>query len=147
MPITRYDPNTIFLGGKRVQINDLTAGVVIRPGHLVERYVPSGSINRWKPHATAGAPAAKAVATDQSMGNLGVDNDYAIGDLVEVSVLEPGGTAWMLIASGQNIAYGARLESAGDGTLRTLAAGTALFVAIEAKPTVATLTRIRVEAL
>jgi hypothetical protein len=52
----------------------------------------------------------------------------------------------MLIASGQNIAYGQKLESAGDGTLRALAAGTPLFVALESKPTVTVLTRIRVEA-
>ena len=38
----------------------------------------------------------------------------------------------MLIASGQNIAAGAKLESAGDGTLRVLAAGVALFQALEA---------------
>lgn len=147
MSITRYDPNTIFLGGTRTQVNDLAAGAAITPGHLIERYVPSGSINRWRKHATAGGATAAAVATNQSMINKGVDDDYAAGDLVEASILGKGATAWMLIASGQNIAFGQKLESAGDGTLRALASGTALFTAIESKPTVTVLTRIRVEAI
>jgi|SRR6185436_5320054 len=146
MTITRYDPNTIFLGGERVQINDLAASETIRPGHLVERFNNAGVI-RFRKHATAGANTPKLVATDHTMVNKGVDDDYAANDLVEVSALQAGATAWMLIASGQNIVAGNRLESAGDGTLRILASGTALFSALENKPTVTVLTRIRVEAL
>ena len=81
------------------------------------------------------------------MMNLGVDDDYAADDLAEVSILQPGATAWMLIASGQNITAGQKLESAGDGTLRAHAAGVVLATALENKPTVTELTRIRVEAV
>lgn len=146
MSITRYNPNTIFLGGGRVVINDLAASEAITPGHLVERFNNAGVI-RFKKHATAGGNTAKLVATEQSMLNKGVDDAYAANDLVEVAALQTGSTAWMLIASGQNITAGQRLESAGDGTLRAIASGTALFSALENKPTVTALTRIRVEAL
>lgn len=145
MSITRNNPNTVFLGGERVQIGDLAASEVIIPGHLVERFNAAGVI-RWRKHATAGGPTVKAVATEQAMVNKGVDDVYNPNDLMEVSVLQEGGTAWMLIASGQNIVAGQKLESAGDGTLRAFAAGTVLFSALENKPTVTVLTRLRVEA-
>lgn len=147
MAITRLNPNTVFLAGDRTQVNDLEAGETITPGHLVERYIPSGSINRWRKHATAGGNTAMAVATDQAMVNKGVDDTYAAGDLMEVSILHKGATAWMLIASGVTANFGTKLESAGDGTLRALASGTALATAIESKGAVVALTRIRVEAL
>jgi len=146
MSITRNNPNTIYLGGERVQVNDLAVSETVTPGHLLERF-NNGGIIRWRKHATAGGGGPQAVATDASMLNKGVDDTYAAGDLAEVSVLQPGGTAWMLIASGQNISAGQKLESAGDGTLRAFASGTVLFTALENKPTVTALTRIRVEAV
>lgn len=144
MSITRNNPNTIFLGGDRTQIGDLAAAVAITPGHLVERDNVAGVI-RWKLASTdiAGEPA---VATDQSMLNKGVDDVYAIGDLMEVSVLHKGASAWMLIASGQNIDAGDLLGSAGGGTLKS-GATVARFIALENKPTVTVTTRIRVEAI
>lgn len=145
MSITRNDPNTIFLGGERTQINDLAASAAITPGHLVERFNNAGVI-RFRKHATAAADTARLVATEHAMANKGVDDDYAANDLVEVSALRAGSTAWMLIASGQTIVAGNRLESAGDGTLRILAAGTALFSALENK-TATALTRLRVEVV
>lgn len=144
MAITRYAPNTIWLGGPRTVINDMATKAAITPGHLVER-VNTAGVWRWQKHGTAGGPAQVAVATDQSMLNKGVDDDYAVGDLVEVVELAHGSNVWMLIASGQDIAYGDKLESAGNGTLRKLATGTPLFVALETKATVTALTRIRVE--
>lgn len=145
MTITRYDPNTIWLGGNRVEVNDLAASEAITPGHLVDRFNNAGVI-RWRKHATASIACAKAVATEQSMLNLGVDDAYAANDLVEVSILEPGATAWMFIASGQTITAGQKLESAGDGTLKAFNAGVVLFSALENK-TATALTRLRVEAV
>lgn len=144
MSITRLNPNTVFLGGDRTQIGDLAAAAVITPGHLVERDNVGGVI-RWK-LATADIAGEPAVATDQAMLNKGVDDTYAIGDLMEVSVLHKGAHAWMLIASGQNVEAGDLLGSAGGGTLKT-GATVARFVALENKPNVTTLTRIRVEAI
>jgi hypothetical protein len=132
------------LGGPRTEIGDLAASEAITPGHLVERF-NNGGIIRWRKHAGAGEPTPRAVATEQSMGNLTVADAYVANDLVEVSEGAGGTNFWMFIASGQNIVAGNKLESAGDGTLRILASGVALFQALENKPTVTVLTRIRVE--
>jgi len=144
MSVTQNDPGTIFLGGERTQIGDLATSVALTPGHAIERFNSSGVI-QWR-KATA-ASAGAVVCTNQSMLNKGVDDTYAIGDLVEASVPAPGSKWWMLIASGQDLAAGAKLEHAGDGTLRALASGVAVFAADENKPSVTVLTRIRVTAL
>jgi len=144
MSITRLNPNTIFLGGRKTEVNDLAASAVLTPGHLVERFNNAGVI-RWRA-ATADVAGPPAVVLDHAMANKGVDDTYAIGDLVEVAVLEKGAAAWMLIASGQNVAAGDLLGSAGGGTLKT-GATVARFTALENKPTVVVTTRIRVEAL
>lgn len=144
MSITRNDPNTIFLGGDREQVNDLAASETLSPGQLVERF-NSGGVIRWR-KATADIAGALAVVTEAAMLNKGVTDDYALNDLVEVSILKPGAAAWMLIASGQNVSAGVLLGSAGGGTLKT-GATVARCTALENKPSVVVLTRIRVEAL
>ena len=144
MSVTQNDPGVVFLGGDRTQIGDTAAKAAITPGHLIER-VNTAGVWQWQKHATA-AVAANTVATDQAMLNKGVDDAYAAGDLVEASIVAKGSSWWMFIASGQNIAYGDGLESAGDGTLRVLAAGVRLFTALETKANVTVQTRIRVEA-
>jgi hypothetical protein len=146
MSITRLNPNVVFLGGNRTQINDLAASEAITPGHLVDRFNSAGVI-RWRKHATASIAVAPAFATEHSMANKGVDDAYGIGDLVEVSVGEPGAAFWAFIASGQNIVAGNKLESAGDGTLKIFSAGIVIASALENKPTVTALTRIRVEVV
>lgn len=132
MSITPLQPNTIYLGGPHTQVNDLAAGVAICPGMLVERYVPSGTQVRLRPHATASVSTGRFVATEAAMLNKNVNDGYAVGDLVEVSELSGGSAAWMLIASGQSITAGQKLESAGDGTLKAYATlGAAIFSALE----------------
>ena len=146
MAITTNPPNTIWLGGPRTEIGDRSAKAAVTPGHLVER-VNTAGVHQWQKHATAGGNTTRAVATEQSMLNKTIEDAYAAEDLMEVSELAGGSSALMFIASGQNIAYGDSLESAGDGTLRILASGTALFRALETKANVTVLTRIRVEAV
>lgn len=132
MTITKYPPRTIWLGGHRVEIGDIAASEAITPGHLVLRFNNAGVV-RYKKHDVAGGNTVRAVATEQSMLNKGVDDAYAANDLMEVSELAPGSYAWMIIGSGENIAAGQRLESAGNGKLRALASGVALFAATENK--------------
>lgn len=146
MSITRSNPNTIFLGGDRTQIGDLAASETIKPGHLVDRF-NAASVIRWRKHATASIAVAPAFATEQSMLNRGVDDDYLVNQLMEVSIGSKGAAFWAFIASGQNIVAGNKLESAGDGTLKIFSAGIVLASALENKPTVTTLTRIRVEVV
>ena len=145
MSITKQTPNTIFLGGSRTEVNEYALAAVASPGHLVEIDNTAGVI-RWK-LGTAAADIERAVLTEQSMLNKPYTEAYAINDLAEVSIGARGAKFWMHIASGQNIAAGDRLESAGDGTLCILAAGTPLFVALENKPSVTVDTMIRVAVI
>lgn len=132
MAITFKQPNTIYLAGPKQEVNDLACGVAVCPGMLVERYVPSGTQVRLRPHATASVATARAVAVEHSMANKSVNDGYAINDLVEVVEGAGGSTFWMLIPSGQNIAAGQKLESNGDGTLKAyVTLGAALFSALE----------------
>jgi len=146
MSITRNNPNTIYLGGPRTQVNDLAASETITPGYLVDRFNSAGVI-RWRKQATASIACAPAFATEQGMLNRGVDDNYLVGELMEVSILGRGGYVWAFIASGQNIAAGNKLEAAGDGTLKIFSAGVVLASALENKPSVTALTRIRVEVV
>lgn len=144
MSITRENPNTIFLGGEYTEVGDLACSEAITPGMLIERF-NSGGVIRWR-KATTDIAGPPSIALNQSMFNKGVDDDYGIGELVQAAILHKGATAWGLIASGQNITAGVILGSAGSGTLKS-GATVARFTAIENKPSVTVLTRIRVEAL
>ncbi len=146
MAITHYPPNLVFLGGgDRVEINNWAAKAAITPGMLVERDTTT-AVTRWKAHATAGGGGERAVATEALMLNKGVDDAYATGDLVEVTIARAGHSFWMIIGSGVNVVAGDGLESAGNGKLRKLASGVEMFKALEAKNVTAD-TRIRVEAI
>lgn len=147
MAITTNAPGTVFLGGSRTQVNDLAANEAITPGMLIERYVSSGKL-RWRKHATA-AGACHTFATEASMQNKGITDDYAINDLVEASVGAPGTTFYGLIPSGHNIAFGDKLESGGNGKLRAWTNSATPFLATEAVNNSAGSTdaRIRVEVL
>lgn len=135
MAITKYPPRTVLLGGHdgghAVIVNDLNAAESIIPGMLVKRFNVAPGVAAFRKHPTAAeATAQKAVALNASMLNRGCDTPYVSGELIEVGILSPGDTAWMLIASGAPaVVAGDALESAGDGTLRKGAAK--LFVAIE----------------
>jgi hypothetical protein len=145
MSITRLNPNTIFLGGNRVQVNDLAASEVITPGQLVERFNNAGVI-RWRKNTIVTGNLPAAFATEHAMANKGVDDTYAANDLVEVSICEPGAAVWAYIASGQTIVAGNQLQAVSGGTLAIYSSGSLVATALENK-TAAVLTRIRVEAV
>lgn len=148
MAITVQPPNTILLGGPdgghAVIVNDIVAEEAITPGMLVELHSSTGA----KYRKASAALKTSSVALNASMLNRGVDDVWALGELMEVGVLQKGSTWWGLIASGQNLAVGAQLESAGGGTLRALASGVPIAIAKEAKTAAFTgLTRIRAELI
>lgn len=145
MAITFQTPKTIWLSGPGKEVNTYGAKAAITPGHLIE-YVNTAGVWQVQKHSVAAGAGPLMVARNQSMQNKGVDDDYGVDDLVEAVVVDPGGTAWMFIASGQNIAFGDKLESAGNGTLRIFNSGVVLARALETKANVLVQTRIRVEA-
>lgn len=122
MAVTVRDPNTIHLGGEIILVGDIAAGGVVTPGMLVDR-----AAGVYVAHAAADGVAQPAFALEQSEMNAGqdqtphvltIDHDYASGDLMQVGIGQPGSSFYALIASGENIADGATLSSAGDGTLQ-----------------------------
>lgn len=151
MSITRQNPRTILLSDKSDSvtiINDVASSEAITPGMLIERHNSSGE--KWRKQATAAAKAQRVVALNASMLNKGIDDDWASGDLIEAAVLPRGATAYMLLASGESVVPGDKLESAGSGLLRKLNAGEPLFVVVYGSvdnsigPTTA---RVRAEAM
>src|SRR5262252_4578483 len=137
MAITRYPPRTILLGGHdgghAVIVNDVVAGEAILPGTLVQRFQKSAGVVAYRKNNVASVSQQRAVALNASMLNRGVDDSWASGELLEVGILSPGDTAWVLIASGATaVVAGDFLESAGDGTVRkTGTQANALFIALE----------------
>lgn len=127
----KYPPNTIHLGGEKVEVGDVAAGAAITPGLFLERYNSSGT-PLYRPVNTLGV-RCNTIALNQSMMNLGVDDQYAIGSTVEAGIGAPGSTWWALIASGGNVANGDLLEVKAGGKVGAVTTGTAVARALESK--------------
>jgi hypothetical protein len=98
------------------------AGGVITPGMLVT----VNSSGQVIAHATAGGAGSRTFALEREEMNKDIDQTYAVGDQVKTGSGGSGQRFNSLIASGQNIAKGALLESNGNGTFRLFASGVAL---------------------
>jgi hypothetical protein len=150
MALSRRDPNTIAIRPSQLPANridcTLPATEAITPGMLVEHH-NDGTALEWGVHDSANEPCAASVALDQIELNKGIDDAYAIGDLVKVGYFLRGERFWGLIPSGQNITQGAKLQSNGDGKLKAYAAGPGGFVAVSSPGSVTADTRVWVEVL
>jgi len=95
--------------------NEKVANVAITPGELLELM----STDKVKPHATAGGAVTPVMFAleDELQGN-GITDDYAVSAPVQIITARPGDEIQAILADGQNIAIGAKLESAGDGSLQ-----------------------------
>jgi hypothetical protein len=143
MAITRFNPRTIWLGGPpQVEVNDIHAGEEITPGMLIERVA-----GEYMLHDTAGQKGT-TFALDQNFMNKDYDEVYAEGDLVWAGVGRSGANYLAWLQSGENVADGATLQSAGNGMLEPASSeANATFRALEAKDTTTGDARIRVEVI
>jgi len=123
----------IALLGEPIQTEDWAAAEAITPGMLVN-INGSGLLIK---QATAAADCAHMYAMERDEMGDDIDVAYAIGDTVKVGCFHAGMRVNAFIASGQNIALGAYLESAGGGAFRVLAAGKVKLQALEAVNNVA----------
>lgn len=154
MSITKRNPNTIYLGGGDgpggesgcTVINDYVAIESITPGMLIEYHDDSGA-QKWGVHDSADDDVQLVVALDQPMLNKGIDDAYAAGDLLQAGQLRPGSVFYGIIPSGQDITFGATLQSNGDGRLKAKASGAGRFKALETTGAVLEDTRLRVECI
>lgn len=144
MSVTVLAPNTILLSGPKVEVNDLVAIETFTPGMVLEYHNDSGTL-KWGVHDSADDNIEAVVALNQPELNKTISDTYAAGDLVRAAHLGAGATFYAIVPSGQNISPGARLQSNGDGKLKALASGKALFVALESSGGAVTVdTRLRV---
>jgi hypothetical protein len=147
MALTQRNPNTVYLGGPITRVNDKVAIEAITPGMLLELHDDSG-VAKWGVHDAADDPVPLVVALDKLIMNEGIDDAYAAGDLVEAGVLGPGSAFYGIIPSGQDIDVAERLQSNGDGKLKTAGSGDVRFVSLDDSGGAVTAdTRIRVEVL
>ena len=122
MAVQVRDPNTIHLGGDQTLVGDIAAGAsVVTPGMLVDRasgvYIPHGVSTGVAQPAFALEQPYMNTGQDQSPHVLTIDEDYAVGDLMDVGIGHTGATYYALLASGQNVVDGAVLASDGAGAL------------------------------
>lgn len=109
-------------GMQRVMEAPCQAAVTIRPGMLLA----VGTTNTVKPHAVAtGNKEGVKVALDNLFvyptvaPGTAIDATYAAGTTVPYIFASAGDVLYMLLKTGNNIAKGAPLESAGAGNLQT----------------------------
>jgi hypothetical protein len=120
---------TVKLLGEPIQDEDDKAAAAITPGMLVN-WNGSGDL---VPHATAAATVvASTFAMEREEMANDIDTAYAIGDTVKVGFFGPGCRVNALVANAVNVAKGATLESAGNGTLRAVTTGKPVARALEA---------------
>jgi hypothetical protein len=122
--MARTGRKVIVLLGQPIYNEDGVAASAITPGMFVT------GVTSLSP--AAAAAATRAVACEREEMGKGIDTAYAVGDTVKVAALRPGDHVYALLASGQNLAADAAVESAGSGALRALAAGVRLGRALEA---------------
>lgn len=117
----------IMLRGEAIQNEEGVAGEAgIIPGMLVQ------GVTTILKHATAGGSARRTFAMERDEAGRDIDEAYEVDSVVKVGSFFPGQRVNTIIASGQNIAEGAALESAGDGTVKVFAAGVKIGYATEA---------------
>lgn len=132
MAITKRNPGVIYLGGGdgpggeggMTVVNEYTAGAAIKPGMVVETYNDAGT-TKVRPHSGAAEMLQVAVALEQLEMNLGVEDNYAIGDLVKYGIMKQGSMFWGIVVTGQDISNQELMQSNGDGKLKTALATTA----------------------
>lgn len=108
---------TIVVKGEGIRFEAL-ANAGITPGHLVEIM----STGKMRVHATAGGNAEKAFAVEDDIQGNNIDHAYSADDLVQYEIFRPGDVVLAMLANGQNVAIGDKLESSGTGTLTKYAA-------------------------
>ena len=104
------------------------AASTITPGMLIEE----DSSGEFQAHSTAGGVAQRLLAEVDALQGNTLDDDYSAADLVSANVELPGNEVQAFLKAGENVAIGATLESAGDGTLQAETTGEVLAMAREA---------------
>lgn len=151
MALNKRAPNTIHLGGPIEKLNEHVAGVEITPGDELEFYDDSGKM-KLRPLASATQMATGIIALEKLLHNKGVDDTYAVGELVIAAKFLPGSSFWGRTPSGQNIQAGEPMQPNGNGMHKSATSaaagdGLAVYQALDAPGLVAETTRVKLQRL
>lgn len=140
-------PNVICLqvnGGER-PIFEKKSSAAVTPGELLA--IGASTLAAYGTAAKA-VGFLKAVAVENPYAPLptspAIDQDYASGDTVRYIIPQPGDMCYMWLKSGEDVAYGAGLETATGGQLQEVSTGTIIAVAEEAVNAASAAARIKV---
>ena len=106
-------PHAIILRGDNVTYREDNSNEAITPGMLLE----FNDNDKLQKHATSGGDAAAMFALENDAVGNDVTDAYAPGDRVRYGDCAKGTIVWAHLASGQNVARGAKLMSNGAGFL------------------------------
>jgi len=102
--------NTILIKGEHIR-KEVEATGVVTPGMQVSLV------------GAAGGGARKAFALENDLIGGGVDDDYAIGTVIQTGVMPPGAEVYALLGASENVAKGDPLQGDGAGALVALGTG------------------------
>ena len=105
--------NSIIVGGTGIAF-EAKANAAITPGQLVEE-LSTGKVQK---QATAAAVVQKMVAIEDALQGKKISEEYAIDARVFHRVFAPGDEVFMILADGQVVVKGDRVEAAGGGEVR-----------------------------
>jgi hypothetical protein len=112
---------------------DRKAAEAITPGDLVDMNATGDLVKQ----VTAAINVVRDVAVEREEMGKDIDVPYAINDTVKVASMHQGQKFLGWLAAGNNVTQGTKLESAGAGSFRILAAGVAVARAEESVNAVA----------
>ena len=141
--MVKTNPETILLKGDALQIEAL-ANAALSPGHLVERM----SNNKLRLNTIVAGHIPLVVALEQEYLSKEITQAYAADDTV-IAVRPAKGTEVLLRvpAAAAAIVIGDRLEAVSGGTVRKLASGSAIAVALQAVDNSAGATEVFIQAV
>lgn len=154
MALAHRAPNTIHIGGDITPMNEWTAGEAdITPGDHIELFDNSGKM-QWRKFATATNVPGSYIALEKIIHNKGIDDKYALNELVYAAKFHKGSAFLGRVVSGSNVQAGEALAANGAGTgLFKIAAdsdaadGVAVFKSMQALGLIAADTRCEITVL
>jgi hypothetical protein len=110
MSLSSTSPKRIHLKGSGRHEEGI-AGAAIKPGHLVMLDTDGDYV----PHNNAYGKAERLFALEDALQGKSIDDSYASGDIVAMTVATPGDEVYAWLAAGEHAVVGEQLVSAGTG--------------------------------
>lgn len=138
-------PKTIILKGEYVGYEAIMAdSAALQPGMLAE-IASTGKIQK---QSSADVFVENLFVLENELIGEGIDDLYANGETVPYAICQSGTEVYALLAANIALSIGAVLQSNGSGgTLKAVASGKGIAVALEAISSVAAVQRVKVRII